>query len=27
MNLKGRWVEECGSITGMPVTATVQDYY
>ncbi|MEI7068596.1 type I toxin-antitoxin system SymE family toxin [Pectobacterium parmentieri] len=27
MNLKGRWLEECGSITGMPVTATVQDYY
>ncbi|WP_225182582.1 SymE family type I addiction module toxin [Pectobacterium aroidearum] len=24
MNLKGRWFEECGFITGMPVTVTVE---
>ncbi|AYH08219.1 SymE family type I addiction module toxin [Pectobacterium parmentieri] len=23
VNLKGRWLEECGFITGMPATATV----
>ncbi|WP_194431722.1 SymE family type I addiction module toxin [Pectobacterium aroidearum] len=30
MNLKGRWLEESGFITGVPVTVTVergQDYY
>ncbi|UCZ81737.1 type I toxin-antitoxin system SymE family toxin [Pectobacterium carotovorum] len=24
MNLKGRWLEESGFITGMPVTVTVE---
>ncbi|MBA0215643.1 SymE family type I addiction module toxin [Pectobacterium brasiliense] len=24
INLKGRWLEESGFITGMPVTATVE---
>ncbi|WP_080589440.1 MULTISPECIES: SymE family type I addiction module toxin [Pectobacterium] len=24
INLKGRWLEECGFITGMPVTVTVE---
>ncbi|WP_373370593.1 SymE family type I addiction module toxin [Pectobacterium parmentieri] len=24
MNLKGRWLEECGSITGMPVTVMME---
>ncbi|QCR06831.1 SymE family type I addiction module toxin [Brenneria nigrifluens] len=24
MNLKGRWLEECGFMTGMPVTVTVE---
>ncbi|MEQ9940714.1 SymE family type I addiction module toxin [Pectobacterium aroidearum] len=29
INLKGRWLEECSFITGIPVTVTVarQDYY
>ncbi|WP_323641168.1 SymE family type I addiction module toxin [Pectobacterium polonicum] len=24
INLKGRWLEECGFITGMPVTVTME---
>ncbi|MFE8146338.1 SymE family type I addiction module toxin [Brenneria goodwinii] len=24
INLKGRWLEECGFMTGMPITVTVE---